>query len=119
MTDSRAAKVLSPSTTDHVAGLMATLAQKHDHDEDAVEEAFMRAVRKAWVNEESWALEYVAFSQNTHADAVIGALELAAETGWEPTDTVAALPGMNERVAGTLLSALEAAQDIGKEPDEA
>ncbi|MEU9918919.1 hypothetical protein [Streptomyces sp. NPDC051001] len=56
---------------------------------------------------------------STRADSINGALELAEQTGWEPGDTVAALPGMDQQSAHTLLSALHAAQDAQQDENKA
>ncbi|MFJ2239747.1 hypothetical protein [Streptomyces sp. NPDC087859] len=57
----------------------------------------------------------MASSLNARADAVNGALELAEQAGWEPADTVAALPGMDQRAAHTPLSALQAGHELQQE----
>ncbi|MEV7888365.1 hypothetical protein ACWD3I_38355 [Streptomyces sp. NPDC002817] len=118
MTDFRVNPALSQPTTDHLTALKASLAERFGDDEDAIEQAFTRAVRSAWVHEEPWAQEYVA-ALSTRADSLNGALELAEQTGWEPADTVAALPGMDQQSAHTLLSALHAAQVGQQDKDKA
>lgn len=75
--------------------------------------------RSTWLRQSRQACERSVASLSTHADSLNGALALVDQTGWEPTDTVAALLGMDQQSARTLLFALHAARNTQQEEDKA
>lgn len=102
-------RTLSLSTARHVAGFLQHLEGEHGAgDDEVIERALSHAVRAAWAQGEPWAVEYVQAAVDHHKGGVDRALALAGQAGWDPVDTVAALPGMDCGTAAFILGRGEA-----------
>lgn len=58
---------ISDASVQYMTDLLERLQDERAGAEDAVERAFHDAVRAAWVSQETWAVEYVAASQEAEA----------------------------------------------------
>ncbi|MEV5177653.1 hypothetical protein AB0L10_43065 [Streptomyces flaveolus] len=63
-----------PRTSSKINALLQHLSEEHPGDEDVISQEFDDALHSAWVDGESWAVDYVAW-RTTYADLVDGPLE--------------------------------------------